>query len=154
MKRKTSIVFLTILCVVASLLCACKKPSSSSNGLETMPDNVEKTLELNTSDVSALTIGDTIVINAEYTYEQGAKLQWQSSDETIVTVEELDRMNCGITAVNVGTATVTATYGELVATCTVTTTTSGIYPVLMLENEVEMEGGLNKLPSDKIDLGA
>lgn len=158
MKKKITLLFLATLLVVPFVFGSCNgcggEPTSSSSAWETMPSDKEETLTLDKTTVADLTIGDSIVVNADYTYAAGAQLTWKSSDENIVKVESIDAMNGKLTAVNLGTATVTATYGEQVASCTITTSTNGIYPVLMFENEVETEDGINKLPTDKVDLGA
>ncbi len=65
-----------------------------------------------------LKVGETVSITATVLPENTTdkKVTWTSSDESIATVNTLGT----ITAVSVGTVTITATCGDITATCTVT----------------------------------
>ena len=101
----------------------------SSSEVESSTENTEPTLTLYQSTVS---------VEAYTTAALTAKLEnceetlvWASSDESVATVE-----NGVVTALKVGTATITVTAGELSATCEVTVTAASEQPVFVYEEEV------------------
>ena len=101
-KVKNLIIALLSLVCVACMFTACAKPSI--------------TLDKATMDLGW---GETGTITATLTDSEDA-IKWSSSDETVVTVDQ----NGVVTAVETGTATITATAGEgkkqVSASCTVT----------------------------------
>lgn len=109
------------MCVGLSACNGCKNDEEETPGEPT----VENVVSLNMEQLT-LTVGDTDVLIATFTQADGAELAFASSDESVVTVDGYGRL----TAVGVGTATVTATYGDASDTCAVTVSLNGIEPVL------------------------
>lgn len=83
--------------------------SYGKKGSELPPDNI--TLDKNSL---TLKVGESALITANATGE----VEWSSSDQSVVTVDQ----NGSVVAVAVGSATITATRGSATATCTVTIT--------------------------------
>ena len=79
--------------------------------------DVQETVNLNKSAASVAVAG-TVALKAT-TYPKDASVTWASSDSTVATVS-----NGTVTGVKAGTANITATNGDAVATCVVTVTGS------------------------------
>ena len=85
-----------------------------------------------------MVVGDEETMTATVEPEGAAdKVEWTSSDEDVVTVDE----NGKITAVGEGTATITATAGGKTATCTVTVTAKPVPVTGISLDDVEVSVG-------------
>ncbi len=80
-----------------------------------------------------LTLGDTTRLTVNYDLQEGAVLAFASSDPSVVTVDEYGNL----TALKLGTAIITATYGDLSDTCTVEVTLGDQLPMLQMSFEAE-----------------
>lgn len=127
------------LCMIIALSAfstGCKKGNTDSTSEDAssvsekpaQSDVTKDEVSLSRTDVS-LVFGDSAVIIAYYGGAEDKSLVWETSDESVVNVAD-----GVITAVGVGNAVVTATYGSASATCSVTTTFGDCRPVLELEN--------------------
>ena len=85
----------------------------------------EQSMTLNKADFTLKTAGASYKLKATFTGVQPSGVEWSSSDEAVATVDE----NGVVTAVSAGTATITATAGELTATCVVRCTIKEDKPV-------------------------
>ena len=100
---------------------------------DTPPSGDPVTVTLSESEVS-LDKYDTYQLAADVT--GGGSVTWESSDTGIVTVDS----NGLLTAVEAGTATITASAGEASDTCAVTVVLSDVAPVLVVdETEISVE---------------
>ena len=86
-------------------------------------DIIPEAIELEIAEIELIE-GETATLKATITPENTTitTLTWSSSDETIATVDASGK----VTAINAGTATITATCGELTATCEVTVSAATI----------------------------
>ncbi len=106
--------------------------SGSDDGIYDMPPSkVEQKLSLDRSECF-MTVGDELQLFAQYTPQENASLAWESSDETVVTVADGKLL-----AQTSGESTVTATYGDLEATCKVNVSFGNMYPTIDFENGME-----------------
>ena len=82
---------------------------------------VEPKLTLDKSSVT-LTEGERVTLNATVDPESLAAMavSFNSSDESVVTIDKNANRSCELVAVKEGSATITASYGSLKATCEVT----------------------------------
>ncbi|MBO7585109.1 MAG: Ig-like domain-containing protein [Bacteroidales bacterium] len=82
---------------------------------------VEPKLTLDKSSVT-LTEGERVTLNATVDPESLAAMavSFESSDESVVTIDKNANRSCELVAVKEGSATITASYGSLKATCEVT----------------------------------
>lgn len=76
---------------------------------------VEQTITLNKTDFTLKSAGASYKLKASFTGTEPTQVVWTSSDEDVAAVDE----NGVVTAVSAGTATITASSGELTATCVV-----------------------------------
>lgn len=96
-----------------------------------------ESISLNQEAIS-MVVGDEETMTATVEPEGAAdKVEWTSSDEDVVTVDE----NGKITAVGEGTATITATAGGKTATCTVTVTAKPVPVTGISLDDVEVSVG-------------
>ena len=111
---------------VIGMAAGCKKP-------DTPPAGDPVTVTLSESEIS-LDKYDTYQLAADVT--GGGSVTWASSDTDIVTVDS----NGLLTAVEVGTATITASAGDASDTCAVTVVLSEVAPVLVVdETDISVE---------------
>ena len=82
---------------------------------------IEPTITLDKTSVT-LTEGESTPLNATINPESlaGLAVSWASSDESVVTTTKEANRSCELVAVKEGTATITASFGSLKATCEVT----------------------------------
>ena len=133
------------------LICAfigCKDDgNNNSDGIYDMPpSSSEQKLTLDKSECYMI-VGDELELFAQYTPQENATLTWASSDAAVVTVT-----NGKLLAQMAGESTITATYGELKATCKVNVTFGNIYPTIDFENG--MEESLTTNTVEKVNFGA
>lgn len=122
MKRKfTTAAVLLIVIALFSCVCACSDGNEEKTPPET-PD-VAVTLSQKTAEID-LYESVTLKATAENTDEA---VVWTSSDTSVVTVE-----NGIVTAISVGTATITASAGGATAICAITVYDSQLVPELLL----------------------
>lgn len=136
---------LFILCVSMFALTACKKNGADSSSGSTKPSpsgNIDS-LELSKTSVR-LIYGETAVIIAKYKDKDGVTLEWKSSDESVAAVAD-----GVISSTGLGNATVTATYGELKAECSVSVTYGDYQPMLTVDH---LGDELNLLKGDVYEL--
>ena len=79
-----------------------------------------------------LIIGETKMLVPSYEIMEGFLLQWESTNENIVTVD----MDGYVEAINKGSANIIASYGDSQAVCTVSVTSDVYTPTLHFENEI------------------
>ena len=126
-KSIIKILLLTILMLVSFLMFACS-PNS-----ENFPDDpeelpVEVGIHFKNTNISLLVYEDfTLEIEEEVNLD---KVQWQSSNTSIATVDN----NGKVIALAEGKATVTATLGDYSETCVVNVNSSAITPMLNFDN--------------------
>lgn len=139
-----------ILCVSAFMLTGCGENGNDSGSDSLGGDPISsstsentKTLEL-TRNAVQLVYGESAVVIAKYKDEDGVTLVWESSDESVATVE--DGL---ITSTGLGSAVITATYGDLKAECSVSVTYGEYQPILTIDH---LGDELNLLKDDVYDL--
>ncbi len=117
-------------CFVVVFLCVCTcfafSACSSCKSTEDDP-NINYEVSLDAQKLS-MTLGDEEVLIARYTQVEGVEVSFSSADENIVTVDNYGRL----TAVNVGTTTVMATYGTATAVCEITVGLGDMIPILKM----------------------
>lgn len=119
--KKLFISILMVLCSVCVLI-GCQKEE-----IEKTPKN--PSISLNTIS-ETLEIYDTLQLEATLV-DSTDSIVWSSSASTVASVGE----NGVVTGVSVGTATITATAGDLTTTCVVNVVDSGYTPVLTVNNQ-------------------
>lgn len=82
-------------------------------------------ITINSSSIN-LILGDTQILYAEYSEEEWVQFNWKSSNEKVVTVDEYGV----VSAVGLGTAEVSASYGEAIGVCIITVGTGNFAPSL------------------------
>ena len=93
-------------------------------------------IELNHSTYSLTSIGATVTLTASVLpVDTTDEIEWASSDNTVATVA-----NGVVTAVKVGSATITATCGEQTATCAITITQELSYSYVLSEKNTKAYG--------------
>ena len=123
---------LATLACSAVALTACNDDKKDSGGAVTPPPVVTPSkpdLQLSTNAIDVL-LGNSVQLTAIYEAADDKELIWSSSAPAIVSITD-DGM---ITALDSGSATITATYGELTATCAVNVVFGDQQPVLMIKN--------------------
>lgn len=121
----------TLTCSAVALT-ACNDDKKDNGGAATPPPVVTPTepdLQINTTSLDVL-LGNSVQLTAIYEATEGKELSWSSSAPAIVSITD-DGM---ITALDSGSATITATYGELTATCAINVVFGNQQPVLMIKN--------------------
>ena len=146
MKKRNIFIVLTIilsvcLCALTAIGCNGKSGPTTDGGNK----EPEATLTLTRSSVQ-LVYGDSAVVVARYKDEDGKTLEWRSSDEAVATVD-----GGVITSVGLGSATITAKYGDEEATCRVSVTYDKFTPVLTVDN---LGGELSLLKGESYELNA
>lgn len=134
-----------ILCASATALTGCKQSDGGNKNPTPPAPEVENTLVL-TRNVVRLVYGESAVVVAKYKDEDGVTLEWKSSDEAVATVE-----GGVITSVGIGNATITATYGELKADCSVSVSFGDYQPTLKVDR---IGDELSLLKGDVYDVSA
>ena len=127
----TILFVLIIFCVSAFALTACKdKVNDDNGGNSTNPpsSDLTDTLELTRTAVQ-LVYGESAVVVAKYKDKEGVALEWKSSDESVATVDD-----GVISSTGLGTATITAIYGDLKAECSVSVTYGDYQPILTIDH--------------------
>ena len=157
MERKNIIV--SLLCI-GCCLCAfvsCKCNSNSADGNDSSGEVIEElgkeeavTLQLSTTEISNMSIGDSQYLIAKYTEIPEAMLEWTSSNADIVTVKKIDEETCEVIANRIGSAVITVEYATYTQTCQVTVAQNNLYPSLHLNTGVE--DCVNVLKGEKLDL--
>ena len=123
---------LATLACSAVALTACNDDKKDSGGAVTPPPVVTPSkpdLQLSANSIDVL-LGNSVQLTAIYEATDDKELIWSSSAPAIVSITD-DGM---ITALDSGSATITATYGELTATCAVNVVFGDQQPVLMIKN--------------------
>ncbi|MDE6398139.1 MAG: Ig-like domain-containing protein, partial [Clostridiales bacterium] len=123
-KRNVLFVFVALLCALAFTVTACSHVSKPTQPEQPAP---EAKIALDVTD-ARLDVYETLRVTAT-TENTDAAVVWRSSDSAVVTVE-----NGLIKAVGVGDATVTATAGDVSATCSITVYNSFVAPVLTVDH--------------------
>ena len=131
MKKTLIKIFGLLILSTTMFACTGDKGGDSSTKDEQLTPPAPQALSLDVSSTSLL-LCDSLQLNANYGKIEGEELEFASSNPSVVSVDEMGKM----TAENVGTATITATYGEQTATCLVTVTTNNYSPYLVFENEI------------------
>ena len=126
-KIKKAIIALTFLLGVTCIggLTACNKGGEANTS-----SSVEQTdtLSLNVTQKSLL-YGEILGLIPKYTQQSGETLVWSTSNSAVAVVNDGT-----VEAVGEGTAIITATYGDLSATCEVSVSFGDLQPVLNLAN--------------------
>ncbi len=118
-------------CMLALLATACLLPLGACNpddGGSVPPDNGAQEVVLNTEKLNMM-LGDEVWLKASYEATAGQTLSWVSSNPAVATVGQDGK----ISAMGVGDATITATYADGSATCSVSVGTDGYLPMMRLE---------------------
>jgi len=123
-KRNVLFVFVALLCALAFTVTACSHVSKPTQPEQPAP---EAKIAFDVTD-ARLDVYETLRVTAT-TENTDAAVVWLSSDSALVTVE-----NGLIKAVGVGDATVTATAGDVSATCSITVYNSFVAPVLTVDH--------------------
>ena len=149
MKKFWKILFVCMAVCALFLLPACKKSRGSDTpDPDDDPPPAVVPLRLNTNEIT-LTLGNTEQLTATYTQEGTQAVQWSSSNDAVASVQ-----NGLVTANDVGTATVTATYGEQTATCAVTVDFGTLSATVTVNGyDPDEDGdGVNIAVNDTLDL--
>ena len=147
LKTMIVLIFGVLLCSFMACNCNGSGNNSSSDGIYDMPTSgSEQKLTLDNSECF-MTVGDELQLYAQYTPQENASLTWSSSDETVVTVADGKLL-----AQMAGESTITATYGELTATCKVSVSFGNMYPSIDFENG--MEETLTTNTAEKVNFAA
>lgn len=112
-----------------------------------MPPKAPQALTLSATSAEII-LCDAIQLNAQYGKIEGATLSFTSEDPTIASVTQSGL----VTAENVGTTTVTATYGEQKVECEITVGVGDYAPSLVFENSITDNVTISML--EDINLGA
>ena len=145
MMKKFLRTFLSVLLVLTLVVsaAACKKnPENPDNG----DGDTGVVAELTVTAALGLDLFESKKIEAKDKNEVVVAATWSSSNTAVATVSA----DGTVSAKSTGTTTVTATYGENTATCTVTVRDSGERPnlsVFSLEKTIAVEGQVAFAPS-------
>ena len=123
-KRNMLFVFVALLCALAFTVTACSHENKPTQPEQPAP---KAKITLDVTD-ARLDVYETLRVTAT-TENTDAAVVWRSSDSAVVTVE-----NGLIKAVGVGDATVTATAGDVSATCSIAVYNSFAAPVLTVDH--------------------
>lgn len=123
----------------------CSENDGSSNSSVSVQP-VER-LELEKSNL-LLTLGDRVELSVSYNPLENEVLTWKSSDENVVSVDE----NGFLEGLQIGKATITASYGSKKASCEVEVSLSGNVPTLVFDDDVSEKISLMK--GETFGLGA
>lgn len=122
MKNKKLIVLASVFLMATTALAVSGcKPTTET------PETPSYTMDIQGESVSMI-LGEKKTLTVNYDTQEGAVLAFASSDPSVVTVNEYGE----IEALKLGTATITATYGELTDTCTVEVTLGDQLPMLQM----------------------
>lgn len=130
-KKSSLFTLIFALIVSTALLCAGCKDEKGNNDNKTPSPEVTLTLD---KDRVPLVLGDEAIVNAVYADVEGARLEWNSSDVSVATVD-----NGRIVSAGVGTAIISVTYADKKAECEVTVSTGDMLPVMTFEGLPEEE---------------
>ena len=155
MKNKKLIVLASLFLMSATALAA-----TACGPTEQDPVYPEYTMSIQGESV-LMTLGDQKILDVTYDQQDGETLTFTSSDPSVVAVDEYGKLE----ALKLGTATITATYGDLTDTCEVSVTLGDQLPMLQMptvsdtntiyrSNEVELSGNVlfNGKEYDDVDL--
>ena len=132
MKTKKTRLWLKIFSLVTafSLTVFSASCSSCSDGSATDSSSSEESVDdgqITLSQTSkSMLVGDSDILTADYTGKKGAKIEWASDNQSVVTVTDGN-----IEAVGEGTATVTAVCGNAEAACVISVTYGNTLPELV-----------------------
>lgn len=130
MKRLTKLIVSLLLIGLISLAgafgVACTKQPT---GDQTPPPEYADQVKLNVSNIDML-LGDKQTIKVKNAYELPT-ITWESANESIAKVDD----NGMVEGFGIGTTTITASAGEISATCTVKVGLGNTLPQLMIKNE-------------------
>ena len=130
-----STIFMLFACAAIGCKGGCSKDKTdgeNSNNIYDMPiEEEEPTLSLNKTEC-VLIVGEETDLIAQYTLQEDSSLSWATSDKNVVSVKDGKLL-----AISAGSATVTATYGSLSATCKVSVSFGNMYPTMDFENGIE-----------------
>ncbi len=143
-KRSLILIVFVLMFCFCGLFVACND-DSNDNGNGDDIETVQNSITLN-EDSFNLKIGDVVHIVPTYDPEDGVYLVYTSSDANVASVDE----NGEIKALKVGSAVITATYGEISATCDVTVGLNGESPVI--KTDVAEGASINVALSEKLDI--
>lgn len=139
-KKASRLLNLTLALCMALSLCACKIPDSTVSANFTFDKSVYE-----------LEVGETLMYSFENNGIAGfdeSEVEVVSSDTSVLEIE-----NGKMTGIEVGTATVTATFNEYKATASVTVTEAGSEDSTG-EEDSSSEDETTETPSDGVDWGA
>ena len=147
MKKKFLTTFILIFTIAMLLLWVGCKPNDTVE----VPQKPQTppTLNLNKMDMS-LTMGESDKLVANYTIIEGNSLAFYSSDTEIVTVDNQGNL----LAIKEGTSVITATYGDLSATCNIEVTDGGFVPSILFSGYDITNPKNQYIVGDEINLGS
>ncbi|MBQ3019710.1 MAG: Ig-like domain-containing protein, partial [Clostridia bacterium] len=124
-KKKLGIICLAGLLMTAGVtFSACRQSDNSGNSSNSSVEIIDnRTISLNKTELT-LTRGERETLTAQLSVGKG-DFTWTSSNEAVATVSQSGE----VCAVEVGTATITVTYEDVTATCTVTVQLPDYVPV-------------------------
>ena len=128
---------LMLLLGLTSVAAACGSGSvDSSTGTpqESSSTTPEKATLKMVETEKALMLGEECTLGITYTGEDVDLIEWVSDNTTVATVSD-----GVVTGMNEGSAKITASVGELSASCTVIVSANGYSPKLVFENEIRTE---------------
>ena len=130
-KQRLCILCLASLMVMASsAFSACKPSGGAENSSDSSVEIIDnRTISINKTELT-LTRGETETLTAQLSVGKGT-FTWTSSNEAVATVSQ-DGEVC---AVEVGTATITVSYEDVTATCTVTVELPDYVPVFKVSEQ-------------------
>ncbi len=118
-----SLVMAFSLTVFSASCSSCADDSSGTSSSEDVVDGAQLTISQTTKN---MLVGDTDILTADYTGKKGLAMVWASDNQSVVTV-----VDGNIEAVGEGTANVTVSCGNAVATCVVNVAYGNTLPELV-----------------------
>ena len=141
MKKLNKFLTAALLTVSFASLAACVVTPNDSSSSDSASTETQVKADLYLEKVKLnMMLGDEFQLKAVYNEIAGASLVYDSLEKTVATVSA----DGTVSAMGVGTATITASYGGETATCTVTVTTSDYEPTLRFEENLQSAVVVNR----------
>lgn len=131
-KKKRFGIFLVFLVIMTGLFiagCGGKDGGSKENSDSGSSAVIESTLSLDKTEL-LLKIDEQKKLNAHYDVDLGKTLTFESADTSIATVDILGNVK----GIGEGETTITARYGDAVASCKITVDNQGLVPTLIFDD--------------------
>jgi len=141
MKKLKKIILFIIFTLTLTCMGACANSCKGSKN-EPKPNYVALNVES-----YSMVIGDELILSMDYDFDETAKFEYSSSNESIATVDERGK----VVAVNSGTAIVTVTYGNASDSCEITVDSGNALAYLTYDN-LPSDGLLRLCVNDSVSI--